>query len=418
MTRLLEASGLTVRFGGLVAVNAVDFHVEKDEIVGLIGPNGAGKTTFFNAISGFRYPDEGAISFEGANILGLKPHKISRMGMSRTFQIVKPFPEMSVLDNVMMGAFSVHRAAKDARAAAMQALELVKFSRWAHRLAGELPVAGRKRLEVAKVMACNPKLILLDEVMAGLTPSEAQRDDRGGAQHPRVGCDCGDHRARDAGDHESLRSHLCAASRRTHLRRAAGQGHSRSGRGARLSRGRVRTMTAILDIRSLTAGYDGVSVVRDIDLSVEEGGIATIVGANGAGKTTTLRALSGVLRPVQGEIIFAGEPIQNLPPHEIVARGLVMVPEGRRLFPSLTVMENLELGAFQPHCKRKRGDSLERVFNLFPRLRERETPEGRHAVGRRAADGRHRARAHEPAEGADARRAVARARAGDRAHAV
>jgi branched-chain amino acid transport system ATP-binding protein len=132
-------------------------------------------------------------------------------------------------------------------------------------------------------------------------------------------------------------------------------------------------MSAILEIRSLTAGYDGVSVIRDIDLAIEEGGIATIVGANGAGKTTTLRAVSGVLRPVQGEIIFAGTPIQNRPPHDIVARGLVMVPEGRRLFPSLTVMENLELGAFQPHCKRKRSDSLERVFNIFPRLRERKS---------------------------------------------
>ncbi len=132
-------------------------------------------------------------------------------------------------------------------------------------------------------------------------------------------------------------------------------------------------MSAILEIRSLTAGYDGVSVIRDIDLAVEEGGIATIVGANGAGKTTTLRAISGVLRPIQGEVVFAGTPIQNLAPHDIVARGLVMVPEGRRLFPSLTVMENLELGAFQPHCKRKRSDSLERVFNIFPRLRERES---------------------------------------------
>ena len=125
-------------------------------------------------------------------------------------------------------------------------------------------------------------------------------------------------------------------------------------------------------MRSLSAGYDGVTVIRDINLAVEEGGIATIVGANGAGKTTTMRALSGVLRPVRGEIVLAGEPIQNLPSHEIVARGLVMVPEGRRLFPSLTVMENLELGAFQPHCKRKRAESLERVFGIFPRLRERE----------------------------------------------
>lgn len=172
MTRLLEAKGVTVRFGGLVAVNNVDFHVDKGEIVGLIGPNGAGKTTFFNAISGFRDPDAGAVTFEGASILNLRPHKISRMGMSRTFQIVKPFPEMSVLDNVMIGAFSVHRGARDARKAAMHALEVVKFDSWADRRAGDLPIAGRKRLEVAKVMACNPKLILLDEVMAGLTPSE------------------------------------------------------------------------------------------------------------------------------------------------------------------------------------------------------------------------------------------------------
>ena len=170
--RLLEADGVTVKFGGLTAVNSVSFHVDEGEIVGLIGPNGAGKTTFFNAISGFRPPDAGTVTFKGASIIGLRPHKISRMGMSRTFQIVKPFAEMSVLDNVMMGAFSVHKATRDARAAAMKALELVKFSNWAHRRAGDLPVAGRKRLEVAKVMACAPKLILLDEVMAGLTPSE------------------------------------------------------------------------------------------------------------------------------------------------------------------------------------------------------------------------------------------------------
>lgn len=131
-------------------------------------------------------------------------------------------------------------------------------------------------------------------------------------------------------------------------------------------------MSAILEIRSLGAGYDGVRVIRDINLSIEQGSIATVVGANGAGKTTMLRAVSGVLRPIDGEVIFAGEPIQHLPSHEVVARGLVMVPEGRRLFPSLTVMENLELGAYQPHCKRRRGESLERVFSIFPRLRERE----------------------------------------------
>src|SRR5262249_39735621 len=149
---LLEATDITVRFGGLVAVNAVNFHAEKGEIVGLIGPNGAGKTTLFNVISRFQQPAAGRVVFAGTDILGLKPHKISQMGMSRTFQIVKPFPDMSVLENVMVGAFSAHKTAKAARGAAMRTLELVKFADWAHRRAGDLPVAGRKRLEVAKVM--------------------------------------------------------------------------------------------------------------------------------------------------------------------------------------------------------------------------------------------------------------------------
>lgn len=130
-------------------------------------------------------------------------------------------------------------------------------------------------------------------------------------------------------------------------------------------------MTAVLEVHGLSAGYDGVAVVRGVDLVVEAGGIATIVGANGAGKTTIMRALSGVLRPVEGAILFEGEPIHALPAHEIVARGLVMVPEGRRLFPSLSVLENLELGAYQPHCRARRGENLQRMFELFPRLAER-----------------------------------------------
>jgi branched-chain amino acid transport system ATP-binding protein len=172
MSALLEVKGATKRFGGLTAVNAVDFAVDRGEIVGLIGPNGAGKTTLFQVISGFLRPDEGQVFFKGSGIVGLKPHRICRMGMSRTFQIVKPFPDMTVLENAMMGAFGRHASTAEARAGALKALTLVGFADWAHRKAGELPVAGRKRLEVAKVMACEPELILLDEVMAGLTPSE------------------------------------------------------------------------------------------------------------------------------------------------------------------------------------------------------------------------------------------------------
>lgn len=172
---LLQITGVTKCFGGLVAVSNVDMTVAEGEIVGLIGPNGAGKTTLFHLISGFLRPDEGDIIFDQRSVVGLTPHAICHRGMSRTFQIVKPFSEMSVLDNVMIGAFKTARQPKLARAKARRVLEQLDFADWADRRAGDLPVAGRKRLEIAKVLATEPKLILLDEVMAGLTPSEHNR---------------------------------------------------------------------------------------------------------------------------------------------------------------------------------------------------------------------------------------------------
>jgi len=130
-------------------------------------------------------------------------------------------------------------------------------------------------------------------------------------------------------------------------------------------------MSELISVQDLRAGYGDIEVVKGISFAVDEGAIATIVGANGAGKTTTMRALSGIIRP-RGEILFAGERIEAQPSHEIVRRGLVMVPEGRCLFPSLTVMENLELGSFQSHAKARRRQSLERVLSVFPRLGERK----------------------------------------------
>jgi len=172
---ILESQGVTKIFGGLVAVDNVDFRVEKGEIVGLIGPNGAGKTTFFNIISGFYRPDKGDVLFGGTSIVGMKPHRICKLGMTRTFQIVKPFPELTVLENVMMGAFNHRAKAAASRAKAMEVMELLGLAERAGDLAGNLPVAGRKRVEIAKALATEPQLMLLDEVMAGLTPAEMRQ---------------------------------------------------------------------------------------------------------------------------------------------------------------------------------------------------------------------------------------------------
>ena len=172
---ILEGKGLTKYFGGLAAVSNVDFHVSQGEALGLIGPNGAGKTTLFNLISAALVPKSGTIRFKGKNITGLKPYKICRMGVARTFQTVKVFADMPVLNNVILGScfgMSPGMSSKDAAREATALLEFVGLSAVKGIPAKDLTLANQKRLEVARALATKPELLLLDEMMAGLNPVE------------------------------------------------------------------------------------------------------------------------------------------------------------------------------------------------------------------------------------------------------
>jgi branched-chain amino acid transport system ATP-binding protein len=169
---LLEVHNITKRFGGLVAVDDLSLSVSKGEILGMIGPNGAGKTTAFNMISGYYQPNEGQVIFDGKNITGLRPDQVCKLGLARTFQVVKPFPQLSVLDNVIVGAYNRTNDKQEARQKAREILDFLGMGNMTEHLAGGLSVAGRKRLEIAKVLATGPKMILLDEAMAGLRPTE------------------------------------------------------------------------------------------------------------------------------------------------------------------------------------------------------------------------------------------------------
>jgi branched-chain amino acid transport system ATP-binding protein len=169
---LLELSGLTRRFGGLLAVNNFDLSVDAGEIVGLIGPNGAGKTTVFHLIAGFHEPTSGGIRFKGGSIVGSKPHAICRMGLTRTFQIVQPFAGLSVIENVMVGAFNRERDAVAARRLASDVVEFVGLGPRRDVSARSLTLSDRKRLEIARGLATRPEMLLLDEAMSGLNPTE------------------------------------------------------------------------------------------------------------------------------------------------------------------------------------------------------------------------------------------------------
>jgi branched-chain amino acid transport system ATP-binding protein len=169
---LLEVKGITKIFGGLSAVRDVTFGIEAGEIVGLIGPNGAGKTTLFNVMTGFLHPTRGEMRFEGRPTAGLLPDRVCQRGIGRTFQVVKPFGNMTTLQNVMVGTFSQDGDARRARREAEGVLEFLSLDHRRDALAKNLTIADRKRLELARALGTKPKLLLLDEVMAGLNPAE------------------------------------------------------------------------------------------------------------------------------------------------------------------------------------------------------------------------------------------------------
>ncbi|MCU4179617.1 ABC transporter ATP-binding protein [Bosea sp. BH3] len=169
---MLSVQSVTKRFGGLVAVDSASLDVAQGSIAGLIGPNGAGKTTLFTLVAGFEKPSSGTVSFAGQDVTALPAHERAALGIARTFQIVQPFAGLSVVENIAVGAYLRHPARADAQAKARAVADLVGLGGQLEQSAAALTVAGRKRLELARALATEPRLLLLDEVLAGLNPSE------------------------------------------------------------------------------------------------------------------------------------------------------------------------------------------------------------------------------------------------------
>ena len=170
----LRAEAIRVQYGGLMAVADVGFEVQEGEILGLIGPNGAGKTTLFNAVSGYVRPARGRVELFGKDVTGLPPYELARLGVGRTFQVVRPFPRLTVLGNVMVAAYLRHPSRAAAERAAAAVVARVGLERFRDEPAGSLTLPSRKRLEIAKALALEPRVLLLDEVVAGLNPREVE----------------------------------------------------------------------------------------------------------------------------------------------------------------------------------------------------------------------------------------------------
>ena len=315
MTALLQVVDLCKSFGGVEAVSDLSFDVNAGEILGLIGPNGAGKSTVFNLINGVVPPDVGRVTFDGADITGMAPNLVARHGIARAHQIVQPLAGLSVLENCTVGACfgRENLPLSQAREVAREVVTTVGLAERMDSLAGSLTTAGKKRLELARALSARPRLMLLDEVLAGTQSDRGRSDDRHRARHPQGRCGDSDDRAFDARDHAPFRPHRRAQCRTQAGRRHAAGRRQRSASHRSLSwqfyvarhRGRNRVMaTPLLKVENLEAGYDDVQVLWGISLHVDRGSVTTLIGANGAGKTTSLRAITGSIRPQAGRVFF------------------------------------------------------------------------------------------------------------------
>ena len=366
----LKVENLGITFGGVRAVQDVSFEAAPGEVTSLIGPNGAGKTTVLNMLGGFYRPQTGTIRLDGLEVQGRAAWRIARAGVARTYQTTQLFGSMTVAENLAIASGEGNSEV------------LAGFVGYAGDLdarASDLPHVDKRLVEIARALATRPAVLLLDEPAAGLS-----REDKACVARLL-------RRIADSGVAVVLVEHDMAvvmgisdrivvldAGMRIACGTPAEIQRDPAVRKAYLGEGRAKPAAqrigdpgeALLEVGRLAAGYGAEPVLKGIDLNLREREMIAVLGANGAGKSTLMRAISGLHRPVTGGIAFAREDLTRLPVHKVVARGVVLVPEGRQVFPELSVLDNLRLGAFLR--KAVLESEIEGMLGRFPRLRERQ----------------------------------------------
>ena len=390
----LHIRDLCVSFGGVCAVNGVGLTARPGHVTSIIGPNGAGKTTVLNLMCGFYKPDQGSVNLGARDCANLPSHAIARAGIARTFQTTQLFSSMSVIDNLLiaqrrgkfgsfLSAFVMKEKDEDLRQIAEGLLVFVGYEGPIHRRAGDLPHVDKRLVEIARALATQPQVLLLDEPAAGLSHHDTERvsalikriADAGVTvvlvEHHMnlvmsisdfiIVLDAGSCIA--AGEPAVVRSDPAVLEAYLGERGLEGRPRETAWRGEE---------DHVLAVQHLSAGYGAAPVIDDVSVRVNSGELIAVLGANGAGKSTLMRALSGLHRPVKGAVLLAGRDITSFGAHRIAGMGVVLVPEGRQVFPELTVIDNLCLGAY---C-RVDFDAVrevEEMLDRFPALRARRS---------------------------------------------
>jgi branched-chain amino acid transport system ATP-binding protein len=386
----LEVRDLGITFGGIKAASAVSFAALPGKVTSVIGPNGAGKTTVLNLIGGFYRPDSGSIRLGERELAGSPAWKVARAGIARTYQTTKLFATMSIIDNVLialrrgrLGSMAADAASPADRDAAEALLAFVGYHGSLSVPAGDLPHVDRRLVEIARALAMCPRVLLLDEPAAGLMRSDKDALSRLIRRIADLGI------AVILVEHDMLlvmgisdavivldAGVRIAAGSPVEVRHDPRVLKAYLGGGEMRARPRATPWSgahdAVLTTVKLTAGYGAAPVLDNVSLDVRPGEMVTIIGSNGAGKSTTMRAISGLLRPVEGAIVLDNAPIGELETHQIARRGLALVPEGRQVFPELSVLDNLVLGAHSRKDADRDGE-IAALLERFPRLKERLT---------------------------------------------
>jgi branched-chain amino acid transport system ATP-binding protein len=416
---LLSVKGLQHRFGALQAVQNLSLSIAPGEVVSIIGPNGSGKTTTLNLISGILRPQEGTIELDGESIAGLPPERIALIGLTRTFQNGRVFGNGSIRQNVLMGLTprlrwlrplprlrhyfllrwiallaEVAVALIQPPAARREELQLELDVRRQLQMFGPrlLPrlhepgysfsYANRRRTEIARALVSRPKLLLLDEPTAGMNTTETQEMlqqllllKTGGQTILLV-----EHKL-DLVMTLSDRILVLDSGRLIAQGTPAEVRHSAEVIEAYLGRRRMQSSIAfptpspggapLLELREINVFYEHFHALRDVSLQVGKQEIVCLLGGNASGKSTTMKSILRLLQPRSGSILVEGLPTAGWPTQRVIQAGIASVPEARRVFPDMTIEENLLMGAYTRSSRRLVAEDLERQYSAFPRLAER-----------------------------------------------